>query len=259
MHNEAFHKLGLNWVYLPLSVHVDQIEKALKGLIALGFRGANVTTPHKEVILPFMNELSLSASAIKAVNTISITPDGKLIGDNTDAMGFLADLKEQNIEVDKKSVLILGAGGSSRAILYTLLKAGCPEITLLNRNLEKANLVAKEISSHFGQNNIIAAVLDEANIKLYAKADLIINCTSLGMKSSAHEMPWFQTVSFRQNQTVYDLIYYPDPTTLLKKAKQDGAHPINGLGMLVHQGALSFSIWTEQNAPIEVMKKALSR
>lgn len=258
MHNAVFTELGLNWAYVPLPVRPDLVERALKGLVALGFRGANVTAPYKETVLPFMDELSPSARAINAVNTISITPEGKLIGDNTDAAGFTQDLQENNVDVKNSTVLILGAGGSSRAILYGLLQAGCPEVILLNRTLNKATKTAQEIGLAFPEANIQTAVLDEANIASFSKANLIINCTSLGMKENSEQMPWYDNISFHETQVVYELIYNPNPTRFLKKAQQDGARVLNGLGMLVHQGIVSFTIWTGVQPPIETMRVAIS-
>ncbi len=257
MHNAVFTELGLNWAYVPLPVHPDQMERALKGLIALGFRGANVTIPYKETVLPFMNDLSPSAHAINAVNTISVTPDGRLLGDNTDASGFIEDLQENNIDVQNSTALILGAGGSARAILYGLLQAGCHEVTLLNRSLDKAHQVVQEISASFAKTNIQTDILDETNLARFSNANLIINCTSLGMKANADQMPWYDHISFHKGQIVYDLIYNPNPTRFLEKAQQDGARILNGLGMLVHQGVLSFTIWTGVQPPIEIMRKAI--
>ncbi len=258
MHNVAFAELGLNWAYVPLPVHPDLVERALKGLLALGFRGVNVTTPYKETVLPFMNELSPSAHAINAVNTISITPDGKLIGDNTDARGFVQDLQENNVDVKNSTALILGAGGSSRAILYGLLQAGCPEVILLNRTLDKAAKTAQEIGVYFPKVNIQTALFDESNISRFSKAKLIINCTSLGRQENSDQMPWYDNISFQRDQVVYDLIYHPNPTRFLEKAKHDGARTLNGLGMLVHQGALSFTIWTGVQPSIETMRIAIA-
>jgi shikimate dehydrogenase len=258
MHNAVFAELGLNWAYVPLLVHPDHIKRAIKGLVALGFRGANVTAPHKETVLSFMNELSPSAHSINAVNTISITPEGKLIGDNTDASGFIQDLQENNVDTENSTSLILGAGGSSRAILYGLVQAGCPEAILLNRTLDKAAKTAQEIGASFPKANIQAAVLNEFNIARFSKANLIINCTSLGMEENVHEMPWYDNISFHDNQVIYDLIYNPSPTRFLEKAAQGGARILNGSGMLVHQGVLSFTIWTGIQPPIETMRRAIS-
>ena len=251
MHNAAFAHLGLNWVYVPMPVHPDPIsvENALKGLRALGFKGVNVTVPHKEAVLPFMDELSPSAKAIGAVNTLCFLDSGKVRGENTDAPGFIADLVDHGVDVVKAKALVLGAGGSARAVVYGLLQAGCMHVTLVNRTLDKAQKLQQDMQALFPEAHINVGSIDQA-------ASLIVNCTSLGMGDKVDQMPWPAEVSFLPHQVIYDLIYNPNPTRLLQKATSDGATAISGRGMLVHQGALSFTLWTGKSAPFLVMKGA---
>lgn len=262
MQNSAFIELGLqSWSYLLMPVPkypYIRIKEAILGLRALGFRGANVTVPYKEAVVPYMDQLGDSARAIGAVNTIAIDASSRLCGHNTDAAGFINDLKERHIYTSSMNVLLLGAGGSARAIAYGLLDYGCKSLTIANRTKYKADELAQNMRSLFADTPIFAEVLLIDNIRAMPFFDLIINCTSLGMADSIEQMPWDEKVAFLKNQIVYDLIYKPEQSALLKKAEADGAQAINGLGMLIHQGALSFTIWTGLTAPLEAMKRAVN-
>ena len=259
MHNAAFAALGLDWCYLPLPVPVEphaRIGEAVRGLLALGLRGANVTVPHKQAVMAHLDWLTPAAQAIGAVNTIRVEADGQLSGDNTDARGFIADLREHGVALAGKRALVLGAGGSARAIVYGLAEAGCQSIAIFNRTAEKAHDLAMDIrtvfpfcrfSGHSGFDDLAV---------MASEADLVVNCTSLGMTPNVEGLPWLEAVAFRQGQTVYDLVYNPLQTRLLQKATADGAQAINGLGMLIWQGALAFERWTGQLPPVDVMRGA---
>lgn len=261
IHNSAFKHLGLEaWIYVPMPVAkypYIRIKEAVLGLKALGFKGANVTVPYKESVLPYMDDLDEKARSIGAVNTISIDAEEKLIGYNTDAWGFINDLKERQIDTSLMDVLLLGAGGSARAVAYGLLDYGCKSLTILNRTESKASEIALHMQSLFRGKAIKSDVLSAEKIKKYQAFQLIINCTSLGLADQKEQMAWDKSVAFSKDQIIYDLIYKPKKTVLLKKAEADGARAINGLGMLVHQAALAFTIWTGQQAPIEVMKRSV--
>jgi shikimate dehydrogenase len=255
MHNRAFLDLGLSdWAYVPMPVEKARIKEAVVGLRALGFLGANVTVPHKEAVVPYLDKLSDEALAIKAVNTIIVDKDGSLIGHNTDGRGFIADLSEHKIDVKNLSVLILGAGGSARALVHALLSHGCCDIAIVNRTKNKADEIAALFSS--AGTTIVTGSLDSETLSLMATRDLVINTTSLGMAKTLHQMAWDAQIKFSRDQIVYDLIYNPAETALLSHAKHCGARGLNGLGMLVHQGALAFELWTGLKAPIAVMRKA---
>jgi shikimate dehydrogenase len=259
MHNAAFAALGLDWCYVPLPVPVapaDRIGEAVRGLRALGLRGANVTVPHKQAVMPHLDRLSPAAEAIGAVNTIVVEPDGSLLGDNTDAPGFVADLREHGIDPAGKRVLVLGAGGSARAVVYGLAEAGCRSVAIANRTVDRAAQLAAEMEAHFPAVPIAAHALPAAIATLAAEADLIVNTTSLGMTPNVDTTPWDEGVPFHRGQVVYDLVYNPPQTRLLRKAADDGATAIGGLGMLIWQGAIAFERWTGQQPPVDKMRRA---
>lgn len=263
MQNRAFLEVGLtNWCYVPMPVSkypYIRVKEAVLGLRALGFQGANVTVPYKEAVLPYLERLSETAKAIGAVNTIAIDSEGRLVGHNTDGQGFVRDLAEHGIYPRDVSVLLLGAGGSARAITYALLSHGLKRITILNRTKTKADDIANAFRGSFKDAVIETGPLTKDHIKQSPHADLIINTTSVGLKDGDHEMPWDENIHFSREQIVYDIIYNPKMTTFLQHANNDGAKTINGLGMLIHQGALAFEIWTKKTAPIAVMKEAAEK
>ncbi len=259
MHNAAFAALGLDWCYLPLPVPTDpadSIGEAVRGLRALGLRGANVTVPHKQAVMPHLDWLTPAAQAIGAVNTIRVEEDGQLSGDNTDARGFVADLRDHGVEVAGKRALVLGAGGSARAIVYGLAEAGCLSITVLNRTVDKAHELAQGIREVFPFCRLSGHAMPDEIAVLAQEAQLIVNCTSLGMTPKTEGLPWDEAVAFRPDQVVYDLVYNPPQTRLLAKAATDGAQAIGGLGMLIWQGAIAFERWTGQLPPVDVMRTA---
>lgn len=259
MHNAAFADLGLDWCYVPLLVPTEPAERigeAVRGLRALGMRGANVTVPHKQAVMPYLDQLSPAAEVIGAVNTIRLEPDGTLWGDNTDAPGFVADLRDHGVEPAGKAVLVLGAGGSARAIVYGLAAAGSRSIAICNRTLDRAQSLAGEMQRRFPALPITAHGMPDEIAAVAGKADLIVNTTSLGMTPKTEGLPWVETVPFLPGQVVYDLVYNPPQTRLLQKAALDGAWAIGGLGMLIWQGAIAFERWTGQPPSINVMRRA---
>jgi shikimate dehydrogenase len=259
MHNAAFQELGLDWCYIPLPVSntkAETIGDAVRGLPALGFTGANVTVPHKQAVMPHLDWLTPAAQAIGAVNTIRVEADGQLSGDNTDARGFIADLRDHGVALDGRRAVILGAGGSARAIVFGLAEAGCRSIAILNRTAQKAHDLAMDMRAFFPFCRISGH--EPHHLALMAgEADLIVNCTSLGMTPNVDTTPWDDAVAFRPDQVVYDLVYNPPQTRLLQKATADGAQAINGLGMLIWQGAIAFERWTGQLPPVAVMRAAV--
>ncbi len=249
LHNAVFEHLGLNWCYLPLPVPPNQVAAAVRGLLALGFRGANVTVPHKQAVLPFLDEIGSAARAIGAVNTIVIE-DGRLLGHNTDGEGFLAAVREANFEPAGKQALVLGAGGAARAVVYTLAQAACA-VTIHNRTAERGDALVKEMrdlnpTAEIGH----AARLTKLDL---ASFDLLVNTTPVGMWPHVDKSPWPSQMVLPAHWTVYDLVYNPLKTRLLQQAKAAGARPVDGLGMLIWQGALAFELWTGQSAPKDLM------
>ena len=259
MHNAAFDALGLDWRYVPLPVDAGSpalVGRAVAGLFALGLKGANVTVPHKQAVMPFVDELTPAAQAIGAVNTIVVREDGSLLGDNTDARGFVADLRAHQVSLAGTHALVLGAGGSARAVVYGLAEAGCASVTLLNRTLSKATDLAAAIQPLFPDCTLSALPFPAGVAQSADSADLIVNCTSMGMTPNNETMPWDEDVAFYPGQTIYDLVYNPPRTRLLQKAEADGARVIGGLGMLIWQGAIAFELWTGQQPPVDVMEAA---
>jgi len=261
MHNAAFAALGMNWAYVPLPVQPHHVEDAVKAVRALGMRGANVTVPHKQAVMPFLDELTDAARVIGAVNTIIVEADGRLLGDNTDAAGFAADLKAHGVHPAGASALVLGAGGSARAVVYALLADGAERISIANRTEANAQALAALFSPPGSDADVdaeFAAFRLPDDIEEIAESQqIIVNTTSLGMTPNVDSMPWPETVPFTTHQTVYDLVYNPRQTRLLQKATHDGARAIGGIGMLVHQGALAFEKWTGVQAPIAVMEQVV--
>ena len=260
MHNAAFAALGLDWCYVPLPVSTEpatRIGEAVRGVRALGLRGANVTVPHKQAVMPHLDALTPAAQTIGAVNTIIVQPDHSLLGDNTDAPGFIADLRDNQIDPQGKRVLVLGAGGSARAVVYGLATAGATSITIANRTVERANDLAAALQSVVPQCTLAACALPTELELVARETDVIINCTSLGMSPNVAGLPWLPDLKFRSDQAVYDLVYNPRQTRLLAQAASDGAHAVGGIGMLIWQGAIAFERWTGITPPVDVMRQAI--
>jgi shikimate dehydrogenase len=259
MHNAAFAARGLDWRYLPLPVNPQlpaAVGRAVGGLAALGMVGANVTVPHKQAVMPYVQRLLPAAQAIGAVNTLIVEADGSVTGDNTDAAGLIADLAEHGVGVAGCRVLVLGAGGSARAAVYGLAAAGAARIDVLNRTPAAAQALVAALDPLAPACSLHAGALPQDVARLAHDADLIVNCTSLGMTPHNDTTPWPQDVPLWGGQVIYDLVYNPPQTVLLRQAAEAGARAIGGLGMLVWQGALAFERWTGQPAPVAVMREA---
>ena len=258
MHNAAFIDLGLDWLYLPFPVNSsppERIGEAVLGLRALGFRGANVTVPHKQAVMAYLDMLTPAAEAIGAVNTIVLNEDGTLFGDNTDAQGFIADLADNEMNPYGRRILVLGAGGSARAIVFGLAEAQAASIHILNRTASRAEELAERMSMLFPKCRLGASSL-AAGVTV-ADYDIVVNCTSVGMAPDVDDALLGNDTHFTDQQCIYDLIYNPSPTKLVQIARDYGAHAVNGQGMLVWQGALAFELWTGVQAPLDVMKTAI--
>ena len=251
IHNAAFRALGLNAVYLVFDVEPTMFEDAIKGLKALKVCGFNVTIPYKERIIPLLTHVDPSAARVGAVNTVKLD-GGSLIGYNTDVAGFLAPLLELNLKLNEITALILGAGGAAKACVRALLDAGCRELIVLNRSLERALNLSKQHS-----NKLKVGPLNEESLKeALSRATLVVNTTPVGMYPNVDESI-IPKALLRSNLIVYDLVYRPPQTKLLKEAKEVGATTIPGYKMLLEQAAESFRIWTGLEPPKEAMLKAL--
>ena len=254
MHNAAFREIGVDYLYLPFRVKKEELGKAIEGMRALNIKGLNVTIPHKVAVLQFLDKLDPLAEKIGAVNTI-VNDDGVLTGYNTDASGFLKALLERGIEPEGKNVVLLGAGGASRAISFILADRGA-HLVILNRLLELdwAQELASRISRIFTKEVKALELTRENLVGAVGKADIVVNATSVGMSPNADQTP-VDSDLLRADITVFDIIYNPIKTRLLKEAEAAGAETIGGLDMLIWQGASSFEKWTGQQAPVELMKE----
>ena len=253
LHDAAFRALGLDYAYVPFHVRRSDLPAALQGMRALNIRGLNVTIPHKVAIIPLLDEIDPPARQIGAVNVV-LNGSGRLIGYNTDAQGFLHVLSEHGIEPQGKNIVVLGAGGAARAICFALASQGA-SLTILNRTVTTAQACAEDISQTF---RLPLKVLDLNRKNLaYAlhQASLLVNATSVGMLPAAGVSPVDRDL-LGTHLTVMDIVYNPYKSKLLREAAQAGAKTINGLEMLVWQGALAFERWTGLQAPIDVMRRA---
>jgi shikimate dehydrogenase len=254
MHNAAFKKLGLDYLYLAFRVKPEQLPQAVAGLRAFNIRGFNVTIPHKVSIIPWLDSLDALADKIGAVNTV-VNDDGTLKGYNTDAEGFLRALLDKGIKPSGKNIAILGAGGASRAISYVLAKEGA-ELTVLNRKLELdwakeiARLIRKKLGREVKAGELNSNTLSPA----LAQADVLVNATSVGMSPASHVSP-VPARFLKRHLVVFDIVYNPIETRLIKEAKAAGAKVISGVDMLAWQGALAFEKWTGHPAPVELMRQ----
>ncbi|BCW94914.1 MAG: shikimate dehydrogenase [Fimbriimonadales bacterium] len=249
MHNAAFQSLGLNGVYLAFEVAPDRLADAIQGMRGLKIRGLNLTIPHKEAVIPLLDGLTDAASRIGAVNTLFWDGD-RLMGDNTDAEGFLRVLREGGVNPAHQTVLVLGAGGAARAVVYALQTEGCTVI-LANRSLDRAHALAEA----FGVGTVLPLERD-ALAPHAAQIHGVVNCTALGMTPNEASMPPLPLEALPEACWVCDLVYRPLETRLLQAAKAHGLKTIDGLGMLAHQGALAFERWTGAPAPVSVMRDA---
>lgn len=251
MHNAAFEALGLDYCYLPFTVSPKDLELAVKTLKALNMRGVNVTIPHKEGIIPYLDELDKEAGLMEAVNTI-LHEEGKLIGYNTDGRGFIISLKEEgNINPKGKRAMIIGAGGAARAIAFSLALEDVEKIFITDIIDKKARALSSEVTIKTSKEALYIKDLKEG----IDEVDILINATTLGMKKG-DPLP-ISPKLISQRLLVYDIVYNPPLTPFLREAKAKGAKTLGGIGMLLYQGALSFKIWTGQEPPIDVMKKAI--
>jgi shikimate dehydrogenase len=250
MQNAAFEALQLDYVYVPLPVHPDNLAQAIAGLKAMEFTGANVTIPHKVTIMPYLDEIDPSAQLIGAVNTIVIE-EGKSIGYNTDAQGFIQSLTVKNVSIAGKSAIILGAGGAARAIACGLIQHDIHQITIGTRNRTKAEELIKSLPI---SANITGYDWSERSFDNQLKAcDILINCTPVGMAAAnSEELPIIWN-NVNRKAVVCDLIYNPPITKFLMTAQNRGHMVINGSGMLVEQGALAFELWTGRQGPRQIM------
>jgi len=255
IHNAAFEKLGLNFVYLAF--RVDSIGDAIKGLKALaGFRGASVTIPHKVSIVPFLDDIEATAKQIGAINTI-LADDGRLIGCNTDATGALRALREGGAPLKNETVVMLGSGGAARAIAFALAaESGISCLHLLGIEEKERVALAADLRTKTTMN-VVDSYLNEVALKaVLPQARVLIHCTPIGMAPQFGKS-CVPAVLLHQGLTVMDIVYNPRDTQLLKDAQMAGCRTIRGLEMFLNQAAAQFELWTNKAAPTDVMRAVL--
>ena len=257
MHNAAFAKAGLDYVYVPFHVRPDDLAAAIAGFKAINVVGINITLPHKQAVIPFLTSISREAELIGAVNTLTFV-DGNIHGDNTDAPGVLQALDEDGntsgTPVGEK-VVVLGAGGAARAVVVALALRGVAAITIANRTVEKAVSLATEMDQKTGVSMQGMGLTDERLPLSVRESKLLVNTATISMDVT-HPLlisaDWLQP-----NTIVYDIVYTPPVTPLMQAATERGCQTLGGIGMLVHQGAIAFEKWTGVAPCTETMRQAL--
>ena len=256
MHNAALGTLGLNYVYLALRVPQAALADAVSGARTLNMAGMNVTHPHKINILGLLDELDESASMVGAVNTVK-NDGGRLVGYNTDGAGAVRALESEVGKLAGHKALLLGAGGAARAIAFSLVRKGV-KLTIANRTASKALELAAAIKRGVGVDVEQVGIRRKELTKATKQVDILINATTIGMYPNINRTLVTAGMMHRE-LIVNDIVYEPLQTRLLREAKKAGARTVTGLGMLVHQGALSFEIWADKRAPVRVMAAAAKR
>lgn len=251
--NAAFNHLRLDFVFLAFHVKAAELENAMLGMRGLSIHGLNVTMPHKSTVISYLDEVDSAVKFLGSANTI-LNENGKLSGFNTDGVGALNALKENDVDLSEKKVLLLGAGGAAKAMAFSFAQeAG--SLCILNRAPEKAAVLADVLNRMFGAKVVGGALSPSAVQKSLQDADILVNATSVGMHPHV-DQSLVTPQRLKPDLAVMDIVYNPVETKLAKDAKAAGAKVISGVEMLIYQGVASFKIWTGKSAPIEVMRKA---
>lgn len=252
----AFEAKGLNYRYLTIKVKPEDLKTAMDSVRIFGMKGINLTMPHKIKVIPFLDELSPAAKIIGAVNTV-IQRDGKLYGENTDGKGFVTALVKSGESLEGKRIVILGAGGAARAIAVECALNHAENITIINRNPEKGKELAELINRETSCNAEYMEWREKTAIP--ENTEILINATSIGFSPNVTDKPDIDYETITPQMCVCDVIFNPVQTIFLQKAAEKGAKTVTGLGMLVQQAALNFTLWTGEEAPVSVMEEALKR
>ncbi len=256
IHNAAFEYMNLNYIYIPLPVEIHKIGEGVEALRTFKFLGSNVTTPFKEKVIPYLDEVSELSQKLGAVNTI-IHKEGKLTGTTTDGYGFLKSFHEQGFSFTNKSIVLFGNGGAARSLLFTLIMEEKPQqIFMVGRNKEKLQVLADEC---YAKTNFkVHTLLYQDYSTIQKEVDILVNTTSLGMESQIDKSP-LSSDQMEPHQIAYDIVYNPEETVFLKNARSKGLKTLGGLGMLVYQGIASFKHWIGEPPPAEVYFNALRK
>lgn len=260
MHNMTFESQKRNCIYLPFDIPVSNLKDALKSLVVLGIKGVNVTIPHKERIIQYLDHVSEAAASVGAVNTI-VNQSGQLHGYNTDVDGLIETFLPYKTDIAKSTATIIGAGGAARSVLYTLIrhfKVG--KINIINRTEERTESLKDYFKDKMHFPNIETfELMAKENVEVYQSSKVIVNATSVGLFPNTDDTPTDIADSFNSNQIVFDLIYNPLKTKFLSIAETSGAKVINGLKMFVVQGAKSYELWTDKIMDVDKTLKELSK
>jgi shikimate dehydrogenase len=255
MQEAAFQARGLNWRYLTIEVRPEDLEQAMIGLRAFGMQGVNLTIPHKVAVIQHLDRLSSEAELIGAVNTV-VHEGNELVGHNTDGKGFLRSVRDDaGVDPAGKRIVLLGAGGAARAMSAELALAGSAHITLVNRTPNRGQELAKHLSEKTPAEAQFVHWQGEYSVP--PEADILVNATSIGLFPNVEEAPAVDIASIRPDLLVCDVIPNPPHTAFLRAVEAVGARTLDGLGMLVYQGAIAFQMWTGVEASIPVMRRAL--
>ena len=252
----AFAACGLDWRFLMLRVPEGSLDAAITGARAMGFKGLGVTMPHKEAIIPYLDELTPAAAIIGAVNAVYVR-DGKWIGDNVDGKGYVGALPAQGAELSCAHVVILGAGGAARAIATECALAGARKVTIINRTPGRGKELAKLIADKTASASTYIPWTPKVSIP--QDADLLINATSIGLTPNCEELPDIDYDTITSGLLVSDVVFDPAQTRFLQESAKRGARTVSGIHMLVTQAALAFTGWTGMEAPLDVMDAAIKK
>jgi shikimate dehydrogenase len=257
MHNAAFAALRLSYIYIPFPVSPDALGSAIRSLPALGIVGVNLTIPHKENVLPFLDAITDEAREVGAVNTVHCVA-GRLLGDNTDGRGFYEPLREIGLSFERKQVVVLGAGGAARSVVFRLLREGA-NVVLTNRTLARAERLAQDAAdAGYGAQMRVVDADETGELRdAIAGAELLVHTTRIGMHPATEALPSVPPEAFHPDLLVYDLVYNPVETRLLQEARRRGCRTLTGVKMLVYQGAAAFERWTGHWPPTAVMEAAV--
>lgn len=254
MHNAAFSDLNMDYAYVAFDVNPNDLKSAIVGARSLNIKGLNVTIPHKIDVVRYLEEIDEIASLIGAVNTIDFE---EMKGYNTDGIGAIKAIGEVT-SIKDKNVVVAGAGGASRAISFYIAKYGASKLTIVNRNVKYAQSLARDVLNSKLTDNVCADSINRINY--YIKhADILIDTTPIGMHPHVGDNPIVTAEDMHEDLVVFDAVYNPNETVLIKEAIRAGAKPICGIKMLLYQGAESFKIWTGCDAPVDVMEEALRK
>lgn len=255
MQEEAFRAAGVDFRYVTLEVAPERLPDAIRGMRAMNFAGANCTIPHKIAVIEHLDRITTAAQKIGAVNTIVRQPDGRYLGENTDGKGFIRSLEEAGFSIAGSKAVVLGAGGAARAIAVELAEAGAKNLTIVNRTKSRGEELVAAVNERTAARAQFVPWLGEYAVP--SDAQLVINATSIALFPNVEDVVPIDFGTLRSGMLACDVIPNPPNTPFLQRAKEAGAVTLDGLGMLVYQGAIAFKLWTGEEASTDVMRRAL--